>query len=267
MLTSVALLAVLSLTPAQGGLSLTGARVTYGELGAPRPDLKYLPGDKFFVAFDIEGITVDDTGRVKYSMGMDVINKDGTPIFVQQPQEREDFLPLGGSKLPGRAFVTIGFDQVPGAYTCKVTVTDRASKSTKTLEQKFEVIAKDFGLVQVLTSADNKGEIPLPPLGVAGQSIFVHFGVVGFTREAKLKQPDVIVEMAVLTKDGKPALAKPDSININSEVDAGDLGIPFRFFLPLNRPGEFTIELKATDKLTKAVSKVQLPIKVLPPPN
>src|SRR5579862_9260230 len=65
MLTSVALAAALTLAPAQGALTLSGARVTYGELGAARPDLKFLPGDIFFVGFDIDGIKVDESGKVQ----------------------------------------------------------------------------------------------------------------------------------------------------------------------------------------------------------
>src|SRR5262245_21265261 len=140
MLTSLAFVAAMTLAPGQGGLTLSGARVTFGELGAVRPDAKFLPGDIFFVAFDIDGIKVDDTGRVKYSMGMEVVNKENTAIFKQQPMEREDFLPLGGTKLPARAFITVGLDQAPGIYTCKVTVVDRASKAQQTIETKFEVL-------------------------------------------------------------------------------------------------------------------------------
>ena len=267
MMTSVALIAALTLTPAQGGLTLSGARVTMGELGAPRANLKFLPGDIFFVSFDIDGIKVDDGGKVKYSMGMEVFNKEKKSIFIQQPQEREDFLPLGGTKLPARAFITIGLDQAPGIYNCKVTVTDVAAKASKIIDQEFEVLPKSFGLVQVYTSADGKGEIPAPPLGVAGQSVFVHFAVVGFTRDPKGKQPDIDVEMAVMTKEGKPALAKPATITINNGVTAEESGIPLRFLLPMNRAGDFTVELKATDKITKATSKVLLPIKVLPAGN
>jgi hypothetical protein len=264
MLTSVALFAAMSFAPGQGGLTLTNARVTYGELGTLRPDTKFLAGDIFFLGFDIDGIKVDENGRIKYSMGMDVVDKDNKAIFIQKPQEREDFLPLGGTKLPARAYVTVGADQAPGNYTCRVTVVDLATKTTKTLEQSFEVIKPAFGIIQLFTSSDGKGEIPVPMVGVAGQTIFVHFAVIGFTRGAKEKQPDLLVEMSVLTKDGVPTLAKPASIAINKEVEEKDLGIPLRFLLPLNRSGDFTVELKATDKVSKATSRVTFPIKVLP---
>lgn len=264
MLTSVALVAAMTFAPGQNALALSGARVTYGELGSTRTDLKFLPGDIFFVAFDIDGIKVDDTGRVKYSMGMEVTNKDGQPVFKQAPQPREDFLPLGGTKLPARAFVTIGIDQAPGAYTCKVTVVDRATMATQSIEQKFDVLPKAFGLVQVYTSADSDGKIPNPPLGVTGQAVFVHFALVGFARDTKSKQPDVEVEMVVTAKDGAKTLAKPTSITINSDVGADDNGIPLRFQLPMNRSGDFTIDLKATDKVAKGAAKVSIPIRVLP---
>lgn len=267
MWTTVTLAATMAFAPAQGGLTLGNARITYGELGAVRQDVKFLPGDIFFVAFDIDGIKVDESGRVKYSMGMEVVNKDSAPIFKQPPQDREDFLPLGGTKLPARAFVTIGLDQAPGTYTCKVTVVDRATKASQTLEQKFDVVKSTFGLVQVYTSSDNKGEIPSPPVGVAGQSLYVHFALIGFTRDPKAKQPHVEVEMAVLMKDGAPALQKPTSIVIDKEVGEMDSGIPLRFLLPLNRAGDFTVELKASDKLNKATSTVRIPIKVLPSSN
>jgi len=264
MFTSVALAAMLTLSPSQAGLTLSGTRITYGELGANRPDLKFLPGDIFFVAFDIDGIKVDETGRVRYGMGMEVINKDGAPIFKQKPEDRDDYLPLGGTKLPARAFVTIGLDQLPGIYTCRVTVVDRASKATQTIDQKFEVLPRNFGLVQVYTCADAKGEIPAPPIGVVGQSLFVHFTLVGFSRDPKTKQPNVDVEMIVLTRDGGATLPKPASITIDNDVQADENLIHLRFQLPLNRAGDFTVELKATDKVSKATSRVQLPIKSMP---
>jgi hypothetical protein len=267
MFTSLALLGALAMSPAQSGLSLSGPRVTYGELGATRTDLKFLPGDIFFLGFDIDGIKVDETGRVKYSMGMEVVNKDGAPIFKQKPEDREDYLPLGGTKLPARAFVTIGLDQLPGQYTCRVTVIDRATKATQTLEHKFDVLPKNFGLVQVYTCGDAKGEVPAPPLGVVGQSLFAHFTLANFSRDPKTKQPNLEVEMAVLTRDGQTTLPKAAAITIDNEVAPEENMIHLRFQLPLNRAGDFLVELKATDKVTRAVSRVQLPIRSIPVGN
>ena len=264
MWTTLALGAALSLAPAQAEkLTLSNARITYGELGTPRPEAKLLPGDIFFVAFDIEGIKVDEMGKVTYSMAMEVIDKDGKSIFKQQPVERKDFLPLGGNRLPARAYISIGLDQEPGPYTCKVTVTDLASKASQTLEQKFDVLKKDFGIVQVFTSCDDAGRVPAPTVGVAGESIWVHFALVGFDRDKTKKQPSITVEMAALTKGGQPAVPKPTTLTIDN-VDEKESGIPLRFLLPLNREGQFTLELKATDQISKKTSKVTLPVTVIP---
>ena len=147
MLTSMALFAALTMSPGQaGGLTLSNPRITYGELGSTRPDNKLQPGDIFFLSFDIDGIKVNEAGRVKYGMAMEVTDATGKSIFKQMPVERDDFLPLGGTKLPARAFVSVGVDQPAGEYTCKVTVTDMSDKDkpvAKSLEQKFQVQARD----------------------------------------------------------------------------------------------------------------------------
>lgn len=264
MITSMALVAALTFGPGQGGLTLSNPRVTYGELGAVRADNKFLPGDIFFLAYDIDGMKIDETGRVKYSMAMNVVDADNKPIFKQDAVERLEFLPLGGTKLPARAFVTIGLDQAPGIYTCRVTVTDLATKTSKDIEQKFEVLKKSFGLVVVYTSTDPKGEYAVPALGVAGQSVFVHFALVGFGRDTKSKQPNIDVEMIVYAKDNTPTLAKPSNITIDAMVPESENVVPLRFLLPMNRDGDFRVELKATDNVSKATSTVKIPIKVLP---
>jgi hypothetical protein len=270
MLTQLALFAALSMSPAQAGsMTLANPRITYGELGSKRPDNKLLPGDIFFLSFDINGIKVSDSGRVKYGMAMEVTDSAGKSIFKQMPVERDDFLPLGGTKLPARAFVSIGVDQAPGTYTCKVTVTDLADKDkmvSKSLEQAFVVTARGFGIVQLYTAADLKGEIPAPLVGVAGQAMFVHFAVIEFARDPGTKQPSLTIEMVVYDKDNKPTLEKPTAKQIPDEsdgkVDEKAVGIPMRFLVPMNREGGFLIELKATDNITKKESKVYLPLRV-----
>lgn len=277
MWTSVALLAAaITLTPGQGSdtLSLSNPRATHGELGPLRTESKLLPGDIFFLAFDIEGIKVSNTGQVRYGMVMEVLDSTGKSIFKQPPVERDDFLPLGGTKLPARAFVSIGVDQPAGTYVCKVTVSDLANKEkpvTKTLEQKFEVAARNFGLVQVYTAADVEGKVPASLYGVAGQFVFVHFALIDFQRDPTTKQPNITVEMTVYDKDSKPTLAKPTQKQIPDEadgkVDEKAVGVPMRFLVPMNREGGFVIRITATDNISKKTTKVDLPLRVFPAGN
>ena len=87
---TLALLTALQLTPTQAGqLRLTNDRATYGKHGATRADNKLLPGDSFVVQFDIENVEVGKDGKVLYSMGMQLTNKEGKVQFKKEPKELE----------------------------------------------------------------------------------------------------------------------------------------------------------------------------------
>src|SRR5262249_35500606 len=156
---------------------------------------------------------------------------------------------LGGNRLPAFANVICGSDQPPGEYTVRVTVTDLATKTKKTLERKFEVLKPDFGIVQVGLSVDSGMQIPAPALGVAGQLVYVNFAAVGFERDTKKKQPNVAVEMRVLDDSSNPVLSKPFTGEASANVPANDKLLPMQFLLALNRTGKFQVELKATDRI------------------
>jgi hypothetical protein len=261
MIGTLCLAAALAISPTQvGELKLTNQRMTYGELGAVRPSDKYLPNDLFFVAFDIDGITVDADGKVKYVMSMVVTDKNNKDVYKpEKPAEREEVLPLGGSRLPARAFVLLKPDQEPGTYTCKVSVTDKVSNVTKVLEQKFDVVAKTFGLVALYTTSDMDGNLPAPPSGVIGQNLFIQCALVGFDR--KDKKPNAQVELRIFDENNKPTLAKATSAAVPAEAPEGD-PVLFRFLIPFNREGTFTAEVKATDLISAKTSIVRFPIKI-----
>jgi hypothetical protein len=263
---SLSLAAALALTPAQaGGLQITNVRTTYGELGAVRTDNKYLPGDLFFLAFDVEGLTIAPDGKVSYEMGMQVL-MGAKEIIPPKPAARDEYLLLGGSRLPSRAYVILEPNQAPGVYTCKLTVTDRATKASKTLEKSFEVLPKNFGLVGLYTSADDKGEHPAPPSGIIGQNLHVHALVIGFGRNAK-QQPDGMVELKIYDEANKLTIPKPMSAPFPAELGPMEELVTFHLLLPFNREGNFRAELMATDKVTGKTSKVTFPIRITVPPK
>jgi hypothetical protein len=269
MWTSLAVAATLGWLPAQpaGNLGLSNDRITYGELGVPRPDNKYLPGDVFFIAFDINNLKLDENGKAQIRMEMNITDAGGKSVFKQPPVDRDEFLLLGGNTLPAQAFVAILLDQTPGTYACKVTVTDRGSMQTASLEKRFEVLPKDFGLVQIFTAHDEAGMFTAPPLGVNGSLLWVHFSVVGFKRDDKTKQPDVLIEMQLTDEAGRPTLPKPTALPFKQLTDEAASLERFRLLLRLNRAGKFHIHLTATDKLANKTSKITLPITVLPAPT
>jgi len=263
MMTTLALAAVLSLTPNQAEtLKLTNPRATYGFLGAARTDNKLLPGDAYFVTFDIENLKADDEGRVRYSMGMELTNSEGKTQFKREPTEQTANTSLGGRRLPAFAVAQVGTDTSAGKYMLTVTVTDVEAKATQQLKREFEVMKKGFGLVQLHTTY-LQAPVPAPPVGVTGQSLLVNCFIVGFERDAKTKQPNIYVEIVVLDDKGKPTLVKPFTDQVTKDVDAELMLIPVALPLELNRAGKYKVKLKAEDRISKKTTELTFPIEVL----
>jgi len=256
MLQALVLFAALSLNPGQasdGSLRLSNARITFGgEFGPVRPDNRFLPGDLFFMAFDIEGLKPNSQGQVEYLMGM-VVTQDNANkvIFESPPSPQSMILPLGATKLPARAFVLLGLD-LRGPCTCRVTVTDKTTRVTKSVEQKFVVLDPAFGIVALRATYDREGQYPAPFLGIAGQSLWLQFGTVGFARHPKTRQPHNQVELRVFDAKGQPTTEEPLIYEIKSGADEEANALDWRLPLPLNRPGEYRVELKAIDKISNA---------------
>jgi hypothetical protein len=260
---TLACAATLALVPDQGGLALTNAEFTQGYMGAKRPNNQYLPGDIVYLRFDIENITVADTGLIRYRMGMELRDARGKPLFRQEPADREAYNALGGTTLPSLAQIDVGLDQQPGTYTLVLTVTDRATKATENLERKFEILKPAFGLVRLNTSADADEKARVPPVGAVGGNLFVNFSAVRFGRDPGKKQPNVRVEMRVVDENGDPTVGRPFVAVANEGVPEKASLLAMQFSLPLNRPGKFTVELKATDLIGNQIARLSFPLQVV----
>lgn len=260
MWTTLALAAALSFTPSQSDqLSFLNVRSVTGYFGPERQTDKILPGDVYLLVFDIAGFKVDAEGKILYRMAMQVTDSRGKEQFSSEPQDREAFNSLGGNRVPASSFIEVRLAQPPGEYTLTLTVTDRTTKASQKLTRKFEVLPKNFGLVQMITTIDPQATIAVPPMGMVGEFRYVNCKIVGFERETVKKQPSIAVEMRVLDESGNP-VSKPSTGEISQDVPE-NAGLAFvQFALALNRPGKFTIELQATDRLSKKTAKVSLPL-------
>jgi hypothetical protein len=263
MWSSAALIAALTLTPAQpGGLSVKNVHPTYGAMGATRPDSKYPAGDELFLAFDVEGVKPDANGTVRVGVGMELIDGKGNRLFTQAPKDRTAVNSLGGTTMPLFAKLDIGTDQPAGSYVLKLTVTDKSTGAKDTAEFPFEVLPKAFALVRVKTAFDPEGDIPAPHIGV-GQALFLHFSAVNFTRNPSTKQPNLKAEMRIVDEGGNATLPSPAAGVVDRDIPEGTPGVPMKFLVNLNRSGKFTVELTVTDTLTRKAAKMQLPLDVL----
>ena len=271
MWTTLAFAAALTLSPAQAAaLDVTNVRPTYGLLGAPRPDSKFLPGDAFYLAFDLENLKLDANGNAVYAMSIEVTDAKGKPHYQNKGLDKivaTNY--FGGNKLPASAHVDIGLDQPPGDYTLKVNVTDLSAKKEKAITHKFVIQPLTLGITRLTMSYDANGNLPAPMVGVVGELLTVNYVVVGFERDkTKKPQPNFTIAMNILDENGKPTLAKPIADKIPNptsipEVDPRLKTIDIHYSLPLNRPGKFTFEVKVTDALSKKTATVRFPLTVL----
>ncbi len=259
---TLVLAAALSTAPAaEGELTLSNVRLTRGVLGPVREGSKLLPGDTLFVCFDVEGVTVADDGKVQYSTALEVVNPRGRTLLKQDPRNLEATCSLGGHRVPAYASIDVGLEVPAGEYTLKVTVTDRASGKKGTLSRTSEVLPRGFGLVRLTATADSEGLLPVPTPGV-GQGLWLHFGIVGFERDNSTKQPNIEVTLRVLGEDSQPTLAKPPTGTVDAKVPEATSMVPMQLTLMLNRPGKFTVELKATDKVSGKTDTITFPLTV-----
>jgi hypothetical protein len=184
-------LALLTLAPAEAGeLNLTNVRLTHGLHGPVRGSDKVYPGDSVFVSFDIEGITVSDEGKVRYSTAITVTDERGKAVFKQDPRKVEVPVSLGGNRVPAYTKIDCGLQQPPGDYTLKVTITDLATDKSRILTRAFTVVPRAFALVRMALTSDPEGFSPVIVPG-SGEAMWMHVGVVEFARDRTTKQPDV----------------------------------------------------------------------------
>jgi hypothetical protein len=274
---TLTLMSALSMTPGQAGgdLEVSNARVTYGRLGPARKDAKFLPGDVYFVAFDVDGLQFNG-GNAKYSTKMILRGPDGKPVYESTQQETELFTIQGGGRVTLDAYAAILTDTKPGEYTLELTISDQLAKPAKTgkLTRKFEVAEKGFGVVRVNCAYDIGGPngpvFPAPGLGAVGQVLFLHFNVTGFDRDPKTKQPKIKLEVRMLDDKGTPTLKDPvvEVVPKSDDPIPEQLsGIPLNFPLALTKTGKYTLELTATDVVSKKTSTVTYPLTVIEPPK
>ena len=259
---SITLLAAVALAPLQADhLALTNVHATYGVLGPPRPDTKLLPGDELVLSFDIQGARATPAGKILYSVGMEVTDRQGKVQFKQLPNNLEVEAPPRGRPLPACATLQIGLDQEPGKYAIKVSVTDRVAGATGEFSRTCEILPRAFGLVRARTTSDSEGRQPIASVR-QGQTAWINFAAVGFGHSASGGQPHVSVVMRILDATGRPILGKPSQGEIMKDVPANARALPMQFALAVNRTGKFTVELTATDQIGRHTCNLNFPLTV-----
>ena len=88
-------------------MDIKNIRKSYGPLGAERKDTKCIPGDIFFMTFDIEDLALDKTGKASITITFEFFDPQGKKIFEKATPK--DVVPqLGGARIPGDVHVALG---------------------------------------------------------------------------------------------------------------------------------------------------------------
>jgi hypothetical protein len=260
-----ALLFIVFLPGSAPALEIKNLRPCYGPFGATRYDAKCLPGDVLFMTYDIEGLTTDKDGKVSYETILELLDvSDPDPkkakVLFKTPTANEMIPALGGKRMPGDLHVKMGAKQAAGKYAVRLTITDKFDKNENTkykaIRYDFAVIQETFGLIQVSA----------PTVGFPGLPYETSFGLVNMKLDKK-NQPDVVLTISILDEK-KKAVAEPEKIVFPRDMPAGtDLTkfnlVPWRYPLYLNRPGRFTVEVLANDKIGNTTYELRYPLTVL----
>jgi len=204
-------------------------------------------------------------------MGFEITKKgQAKAVFKHEPTDMETLNWLGGDDLPANAYWPIPRDnEAPGEYVMKVTVSDKASKKSATLTRAFTVKKVELGYVRTVFTYPALAlpalELPLPspPVAVAGQTLMLHYALVGFEFN-KDKKTDLTVTIRVLDEKGNATLKKVLTSDIKSdEKQAPGLMVFQPARIALNKAGKYKVELTAKDNLSKETTKEVFDLTVL----
>ncbi len=241
------------LTPA---IEIKNVRSSYGPLGPTRTSTKFLPGDELFMTYDIHALAVDaKTGKAVYETRLELLD-DKQKLLFERKTPNEVVPNLGGARMPGDLYLTIGTDFDPGRYTVKLTITDKLAKQSKAIVYAIEVLPRGFGFIGVRA----------PALGLTAQAYHGIWHLVGFAPEGKKKLPNVDITIRLLDESDKLVVPEtkimlPAALPVDTDKPEF---VPVSFPLYLNRPGQFHIEITAVDKnASNAQIQMRIPLNVL----
>src|SRR5438270_554516 len=107
--------------------------------------------------------------------------------------------------------------------------------------------------------------LAVSPEGKVSYSMMVE--VTDKAGKAVFKQdtPSENEEFIVLGGNRKPTIARPQAVVLPKEIPEGQDMAFITLVIPLNREGNFTAELKATDATSGKITSMTFPLRVVPP--
>ena len=256
------LLLIAAVPAAHAKLEIRDVRAAHGLLGPERADADYLPGDEVFFRFTVVGANTTDDGRLSGEIRMTLTDAAGTTVLRQTSPVREP-LPFGGGRFPAKAVVELGPDFPPGTYRLAVEFKDLASGESDSFTREFTCKPAGFGLVRVRFSADAGGAAPAGVGGPVGQPLHLKLLAVGFDRS----KGEIDLEMEVRVLDAKGEPVSPRGVrtatrSADPETVKAATHATFTAELTRSRPGDFTLRVTVTDRVSGKVATFDAPLRV-----
>lgn len=247
---------------AQAKVEIRDIQASHGPMGPERKSTEYVHGDEVFFRFTVVGFQTEADGWMRTEMRLTVTDAKGRVVTKGEfPLEGE--VGLGGDSLPASARFTLDEKCPPGEYELTVEFIDRIAKESASFKRKVTCKPVEFALLEIRFYHNREETVPARVGGTVRQLLVVTCDVVGFDRSKN--EIDLVWEIEILDPKGKPA--RPKSIVIPyhnekpKEVKERDR-LPFSGYLTLNRPGDFTLRLTVTDKMTKKKLSFEAPLHV-----
>jgi hypothetical protein len=159
----------------------------------------------------------------------------------------------------------------PGKYTIKLNVRDVGTGAVGTLVKEFEVVKK-FGFIRTRFTApfvlpvrtpEEDPFPPAPPVVVPGQSLWLHYALVGFAHDKK-GHPDVSIELKIVDAATGKETTKAAKARVRPAIKANGPVINFQPIpLELYKPGRYQVKLISKDNVSGATAERVLDLLVL----
>jgi hypothetical protein len=270
MLVTLAMLAALNAAPPPAGnLIIKESRLTFGVYGQKRPDNKVMPGDNVVLSYHVLGLNAGANllgkGKTQVAIGHELWKKGNKrPVIRQLAVVHPFVLDLGGGVLATETTIPLPLNTLPGKYLIKVNVREMGTGATGTILKKIEVVKK-FGFVRTrFTAGPAANNVAVPPVVVPGQSLHLHYALVGFEFDKK-NLPDVSIEITIIdAATGIATTPKSAKARVKPAIKKANPIIKFAPIpLELYKSGRYQVKLTAKDNVSGATAERVLDLLVL----
>ncbi len=245
-------------------LEIANVQPAHGLLGPARASDDVFPLDEYVVRFQLAGVKLTPDGKTDCELAIRLVNAAGKSV-VDTKAGLQRVLSLGGDAVTTFAVVTFPVAAPAGEYKLTVTVRDRVASETASFERTLTCKAAEFRILAPRFSHDPEGKLPAGTTGIAGESLYYRFKVIGYD---KAKKVSLTMKAEVTDAAGKVVDAKPLVTNAETtdpDKLAGMLQANFSGTVALNRVGEFKLKITVEDNVAKKTATFEAPIKALAP--